>query len=81
MGPSKLGFGVEVPTEGIHKDEDEDEELDDPALQERKQLKRDLLKQLDQIKADVALLENWTNRAKGGHDGQQVGQDDVSNLM
>ena len=61
--------------------EDEDEELDDPALQERKQLKRDLLKQLDQIKADVALLENWTNRAKGGHDGQQVGQDDVSNLM
>lgn len=81
LGPSKLGFGVEVPTEGIHKDEDEDEELDDPALQERKQLKRDLLKQLDQIKADVALLENWTNRAKGGHDGQQVGQDDVSNLM
>jgi hypothetical protein len=67
-----------VPTEGIY--EDEDEELDDPAVQERKKLKKELLAQLDHLKADVALLENWTNRANG-YAGQRADQEDVSNLM
>lgn len=77
-GPSRLGVASVVPTEGTHEDEDED--LDDPAVQERKKLKKELLAQLDHLKADVALLENWTNRARG-YAGQRADQEDVSNLM
>lgn len=82
LGPSKLGLGVEALTEDIREEgEDEDEEIDDPTLQERKKLKKNLLTQLDELKADVALLEHWTNRAERGHDGQRAGQEDVSDLM
>lgn len=77
--PSRLGVTDVASTEDMREDEDED--LDDPAMQERKKIKRDLLAQLDELKADVALLENWTNRAKRDYDGQRAGQEDVSNLM
>jgi hypothetical protein len=76
---NKIGIANVVPTENTQEDEDED--LNDPAVQERKKLKRELLAQLDELKADVALLENWTNRAKRGYDGQRADQEDVSNLM
>ncbi|KAF3406376.1 hypothetical protein DPV78_000826 [Talaromyces pinophilus] len=79
LRPSRLGVTDVASTEDIREDEDED--LYDPALQERKKLKKELLAQLDELKADVALLENWTNRAKRGYDGQRAGQDDVSNLI
>uniref|UniRef100_A0A093UW78 Uncharacterized protein n=1 Tax=Talaromyces marneffei PM1 TaxID=1077442 RepID=A0A093UW78_TALMA len=79
LGPSKLGIGGVAPTEDIR--DDEDEELDDPAMQERKKLKRELLEQLDQLKADVAQLENWTNRAKRGYESQRADQEDVSKLI
>lgn len=79
LRPSRLGVTDVASPEDIREDEDED--LDDPALQERKKLKRELLAQLDELKADVALLENWTNRAKRGYDGQRAGQEDVSSLM
>lgn len=78
-GPSKLSAADTVPTQHIR--EDEDEEVDDPAMQERKKLKRDLLAQLDELKADVALLENWTNRAKRNDGGHRADQEDVLNLM
>ncbi|EED18347.1 conserved hypothetical protein [Talaromyces stipitatus ATCC 10500] len=78
LGPSKLGVADVAPAEDIPKDEDEDL---DPAVQERKKLKRELLAQLDELKKDVNLLEKWTNRAQRGYDGKRPDQEDVSNLI
>lgn len=58
-----------------------EEEFNDPTVQKRKGLKRELLAQLAQLKADVAQLEKWTDRAERVFDDQPTDQEDVSSLM
>ncbi|OKL62484.1 hypothetical protein UA08_02711 [Talaromyces atroroseus] len=56
-------------------------EPEEPDVQKRKNVKRELLAQLDQLKTDVAELEKWTDRAKRSLDKPQPDPEAVASLM
>lgn len=74
-GPSALGADITT-TDSL-----DEEELNEPDIRRRKKVKRELVAQLDQLKADIAQLEKWSDWAKRGPDKPQPDQDTVASLM